>query len=630
MSGWILIVNRSKAFENQADKFKKVFSSQGLGSLQIEKTEIGKGNVFLSWAWTGGRVFPDLTVSLDDTKDQLIVIDGVVTDLGAYGQAETDRLMTAQKVLKLWNSKGKDILPELNGSFSIIIFSRISNETICVTDRIASRALWYSKEKDTLYFANFPSTIAAFRQEISLDGAGLWALLATSRPIADHGLFYEVRSLQARQVGWFNDSGKRTVTDWFQLRYQQEGGVSASEWGARIAAGLRESSQRIKKFSPFPLYLFLSGGLDSRIAAGVFGSAVKTLTLTTQPNMNSRLAERVARRLGIEHETIIRDPYYYLDSFPAAALLGGGNYNITHAHFIKPAKEITAAQGVVTFLLGDLLENFNKHYFKAGITKNLNNIQVEDLPAIFNRLYSYSHIPFNEVESFLIPAVARKCRQNWGDELVALGKKVNAVSGDTSDVLDALFRWYNNNFCPTNLMHECIKPFAEVRNLMYDNFMIDLVLRVPPSDKTRGILHRKILKCLDRGLPLIPDSNFWLPPIVPGGMNKLARKIRPILGNLRRKMISIRSGGNSPVAKTEGSWHMMHELFRKDPKYKDFIQNVLFDRQAIPGDILDSERIRCCWNDFQAGDVSKNFLINMFLTFGLIQRLLPTRGIKFD
>ena len=629
MSGWVLMVNGSERFEKQVSRFKKVFSVKGLPPLQTKKIEIGKGNMLLSWAWGNREYFPDLTVYVNDTKDKLILMEGVVTDLGAYGQADTDQVLTAKKILDLWNSGGKDIPAELNGSFSIVIFDVPNKETVCVTDRIASRALWYSREKYTWYFGNFPAAVAIFREEIHLDGAGLWSLLATSRPIAGRSLFYEVRSLQAGQTGYFDASGEQSIVDWYELRYKPEKNVSTNEWGERITGGLRESAGRISAYSSAP-YLFLSGGLDSRIAAGAFDSAVKTLTLTTRPNMNTRVAERVAQKLGIEHKTIIRDACYYLDTFTTAALISGGNYNISHAHFIKPVINITAEKGKAAFLLGDLLENFNKHYFKSGIIKILNNLQREDFPALFNRLYSYSYGNFDEIEGLLNPWNAKKCRQNWSDELIALSKKVYGVSDDTRDVLDALFRWYNNNFCPTNLMHDCMKPFAEVRNLMVDNHMIDLVLRVPSAIKTRGGLHQKTLKYLDKGLLFIPDSNFWLPPMVPEGLKKIAKRIRPILGKTRRKILSIRKGSNRPVVKTEGSWHMLHELFRKDTRYKHFIQNILFDNEAIPGEIFDSKSIQKHWREFLAGDLSRTFIVHGLLTFGLVHQLIPARGITFD
>jgi hypothetical protein len=630
MSGWLLITNHGGRFEKQVDKFKKVFAIEGFSPLQIKKTGIGKDSVLLSWAWTPQEYFPDMTVFFNDSTGRLIIIEGAVTDLGAYGPADTNQVLTATKISDLWNAGGKDILAEINGSFSIVIFNVLEKETVCITDRIASRSLWYSKEKDTWYFGNFPSAVAIFREEVHLDGAGLWALLATSRPITDHSLFYEIRSLQAGQIGYFDISGKKSVIDWYELRYQPEKHGSANEWGEKIAGGLKASAQRVVKYSS-PPYLFLSGGLDSRIAAAAFGSAVKTLTLTTHPNMNSRIAEKVAGKLGIQHKTIIRDAYYYLDSMTAAVLVSSGNYSITHAHFINAVIEITRKNQVASFLLGDLLENFNVHYFKPGVINNLHrvNVPIEDLPGIFNKLYSYSYKNLNEIEDLLNPGIAGQCRQNWSDELMALAKRVSLVSERQEDVLDALFRWYNNNFCPTNLMNDCMKPFAEIRNLMFDRFMIDLVLRVPAELKTRGILHRKVLKYLDNGLLFILNANFWLPPIVPEVMNKITRKLRPVLGNFRRRIISISKGKTSPIVKTEGSWHMPHEWYRKDPAYKGFIQSILFNNKAIPGEILRNKMIQNYWNEFQAGDTSKTFIIDVLLVLGLIHQRIPARGIKF-
>lgn len=64
----------------------------------------------------------------------------------------------------------------------------------------------------------------------------------------------------------------------------------------------------------------------------------------------------------------------------------------------------------------------------------------------------------------------------------------------------------------------------------------------------------------DKKLALIPDSNFWLPPILPYQMLQLSRKIKPLIGKSRRKIISLYKKG--PVIKTEGSWHMNHVWYR--------------------------------------------------------------------
>ena len=51
-------------------------------------------------------------------------------------------------------------------------------------------------------------------------------------------------------------------------------------------------------------YLFLSGGLDSRIAAAAYGEPLKTVTLYSKPNMETKLAYLTSKILGLEHKSI--------------------------------------------------------------------------------------------------------------------------------------------------------------------------------------------------------------------------------------------------------------------------------------------------------------------------------------
>ena len=52
-------------------------------------------------------------------------------------------------------------------------------------------------------------------------------------------------------------------------------------------------------------HLFLSGGLDSRIAAAAYGEPLKTVTLYSKPNIETKLAYLTSKILGLEVTPII-------------------------------------------------------------------------------------------------------------------------------------------------------------------------------------------------------------------------------------------------------------------------------------------------------------------------------------
>jgi hypothetical protein len=108
----------------------------------------------------------------------------------------------------------------------------------------------------------------------------------------------------------------------------------------------------------------------------------------------------------------------------------------------------------------------------------------------------------------------------------------------------------------------------------------------------------------------------------------MTQKIRPILGKARRTLLSFYKKG--PVVRTEGSWHMNHVWYRKDEQYRDFIFDILFDEQALPLDIFNHNHIRKTWDEFQKGDIRNVYEINVLLSFGLLNKRIPTNGIRFS
>lgn len=622
MGGWILAFGDVNNFSERANHFRKTFTVTGVPPLLVESKSFGDAH-FLLWSWSKPPV-PDVVVAGGTENKEFLILHGAITDFGKFNDADK-ALSVGEKITTLWHQHGEAIVPELNGSFSLALVNLESRTTTLFTDRFASRSVWVSRENKTWYAGNFPAAIAAIRQtQPHIDAAGLWSLFATARHIGTRGVFYEIQNLQAGQKVVLQDEGSCRTTRWFQLRYTPKEGVAPQEWGEHIAQSLQYSAKRLNAVSP-ELHLFLSGGLDSRIAAGALGNGLKTHTLTTHYNMNARIAQKVARHLKVDHQTIVRAPYWYLDTFEAAALIGGGNYNIQHAHFMVPVQQIRMANSKGAFLLGDLMENFNKHYFRIPIEKD-DPFTPEKFPDIFHQLYSYTHPDVRRLKRLFRAEVADQLLVGWREAIIETSEGIRNVSEDPRDCLDTFMRWGNCSTCPTYLMLECIQALAEERNLMFDNKLLELVLSIPADLRGRGLLHRWTLWHLSKGLVLIPNSNFWLPPLFPKSWQNLTKKIRPYLGKARRRIISAYRQG--PIVKTEGSWDMLHERFRKDKKYTQFAENCLFDDEVFPSEIFNHAEIKTCWREFMNSDSPDTFEILMLLSFGLLHKKIPTMGLK--
>jgi len=281
---------------------------------------------------------------------------------------------------------------------------------------------------------------------------------------------------------------------------------------------------------------------------------------------------------------------------------------------------LASARPRAEFLLGDLQENFNKHYFRDRSGRAL-RFRCEDLAE-----FMATRVPstVDEVERwgrYLRPDARRIIQERYQATACDLMRQISETSDNDSDRFDTLLRWVGVASTYTYNMFINIWPFARERNIYYDNEVDALSLRIPSSMRGGGVLHRWTLHHLNRFLNWIPDANDFLPPGAPKALKSLAKRARPVAGRVRRGVRRRRS--SKPVTGTSGSWLLAHELYRKDPGYRSRLASVLEGCDGFADDIFDRERIRESWSEYLDGRIDRHFEIEALFSFGQIQERLP-------
>ena len=623
MGGWITEIGVESDFDGRLARFKKTFDVNGVPSLRVE-THIHTNHArTIMWAWNRSRI-PDVYVKETD-EGVIIVLCGVITDLGHFGPLPNNQESTASLALRLWIEHRDNLIEELNGSFSCLFYDPNKDEATLYTDRFASRSVWFTKENDVWIVGNFPSAITAIRKNNpKIDPVGLWSLFHTGRHVGKHCLYYNTHCLLAGEKAILSSASEAIVSKWRQRRYIPDRSLKPRDWGARIAKALQESSQRYKKVCARP-YIFLSGGLDSRIAAAAFGEPLKSVSLSTAPNAETRLASIVSKVVGIEHETIIRSPYWYLNTLDAAALISTGNFLTCHTHFIVPASDIASQNPDAEFFLGDLLENFNKHYFSLPDGNSL-TYNPQNMMGILHSCVPYSIRDTHRLGVHFRKEIRKNIEKIYRDALEDYAKSLVDVSEDDADRLDTFLRWADVSVTPTFNMITCLRTLAGERNIFFDNEVNEISLKIPSMVRGAGLLHRWTLHYLNRILTLIPDANTFLPPVFPKSFGILTKKIRPTLGRIRRGIVP--KSKSKPVLKTSGSWLLTHEMYRKDPQYRKRIENLIVDENVFPSEIFDFKQIKNTWNEYLAGNISLHFEVGALLSFGNLHRMVLCNGIE--
>lgn len=623
MGGWISLIGDVSDFDTRLKKFKKVFSVKGVPDLKVEIRKDYENVKSICWAWREGKT-PDVYVKKN--QDILLIISGVITDLGPYCSLPKNQDHTIEKVLELWLEHGEKIIDQINGSFSLLFYNQNTKQALIFSDRFASRSAWFCKENGIWIIGNFPSAIASVMKNTpKLDPAGLWSLFHAGRQIGNRGLFSNIHALLAGQKAVLSSGNQPLITKWWKIKYQPEFGISPCKWGYRLANAINNSANLYKKVSKSP-YLFLSGGLDSRIAAAALKKPLRALTLCTNPNAETRIASMVSRTIGLECQTIFRSPYWYFNTMNASALISSGIYLNHHTHFIIPVQNVSSENPEAEFLLGDLLENLNKHYFSIPADQQL-NFTPDNIGKFLYSCVPYTIKDVNHIGRHFNKKLRKTIEERYTSALRDYAHSLMEVSEDHADRFDAFLRWANVGITPTYNMTTCIWPLAKERNICFDNELNGLSLKIPSYLRGAGVLHKWILYFLCKMLLLIPDANTFLPPVVPKNINHIAVKIRPSLGKLQRSLIKKKP--EEIILKTSGSWLFLHEMYRKDQLYREQIENMINDKSVFPPELFDLDRINKTWEEYLAGNIRMHFEIEALRSFGSLQKMIPCNSIDF-
>lgn len=617
MGGWLISWGNQPS-EDPWTRFRSTFRAPNLPQLNCNRRAVSNGLEVLTWAWNESEI-PDVTV-VDDAQI-LTLVCGVITDMGRFGPVDADPTKAASTVASLWRKHSKQVLDELNGSFSLAIVDQDKGRAELCTDRFASRSIWSGCDGERWVIGNVPSAVAAsFQSTPQHDLVGMWSMLTAGRPVGEHGIHRGIKSLMAGRYAELRPNGHKSVSHWFSRKYEPDTQASTSVLGKRLAEKLRESANRYKRVCGEP-HLFLSGGMDSRLVAAAFGEKLKCLTLCTNSNMESKIASAVSHRLGLDHETCIRSPYWYLDTMEANSLICGGNYLVGHCHFTIPTLRALQTNPNAEFFLGDMMENLGKHYFSAenDLPRELSE---STLPEFLSQ-NSPAMLKFPERAGIYLRHELRdEAEQSYRRALYKVYESFEHTSSHVADRLDCLLRWGGVSATYSFSMLVNFWPIAKERNIYFDTGVDDASLQISAKVRSSQVLHALILKNLSRKLAWIPDANSFLPPGMPLSAKRLASKARPMLGRARRAMR--KSSSSTPNLNTSGSWLLTHELYRKDEKYRTKIAQVMESHQCFPPETFDNEAILRTWSAYLKGDTSRHFEVEGLLSIGMLNRLLAS------
>ncbi len=285
---------------------------------------------YLEWPLAVGLVDlgilnPQPQPATNEDKTILVWLDGEIYDFqrralihqlqaaGHHFESES----SAELLAHLYEERREDCVRDLDGTFAIAIYdSRLAKMVIAV-DRDASRPLYFYTQNNRFLFA---SEIKAILQDQrvprQLDEQGLVEFFTFRHVLGERTLFREVRFLPAGCTATFYHGQVRVRSYWTPTMFEDHPPRLPDDYIDELAAKLGLALER-QMGDGRSIGLFLSGGLDSRVLAGLVPSRLKdrfhTFSRGPLDCWDVKFGTQVAERVGSQHHILELKPDFLLD-----------------------------------------------------------------------------------------------------------------------------------------------------------------------------------------------------------------------------------------------------------------------------------------------------------------------------
>jgi hypothetical protein len=603
--------------------------SQSIGGEVLWETSQNWSMV--EWCGETDSRMTDIVWAANNKRDTDVFVVGYITEPEAIsrksGSSTSEGILRIDGRLFSENMLRQAALHELNGSYAILRIASNSGDVTLCSDRWASRTMWRAYVDRTWCLASHPALLWHIAAErLPVEPSSLGGLLLRARPVGDHALLASGKRNLPGTVHTLLSDGHERTSRWYQPAYTPLYQVSEAEWGERVADALKGSATRLRGVMEKPL-LFLSGGLDSRLALATLNHVFQptAVTLLDAENLEMRIAREVAEALRVPHRKVERDKEWYLRGMTRSALLQGGNYHPVHSHFFEGLKQIADSIPYDAAMLGDFLEAFQKL-----LGNNIDSLGPSPGPeGLFNHILSldgqYAVRSCEEGLRFLIPEIRGRVLDEWRDSLLPAIKESLEVSQELPVSVDYLLRWRAAYEVATYGMIEDLRAYGPERSLSMDTRLHDLMLTIPGEQRKSGMISKRAMVRLAPQLSGIRNANTALPMAAPAWSHKMAKVIRPRLGRMRRRINHLFGITNAALS---SSWTDCHLLAATDESWAQFIESRLFDNNALPDTIFDQGMVKGVWKEFRAGNFELGFSIDSLLTFAIIHKQYGSGGLS--
>jgi asparagine synthase (glutamine-hydrolysing) len=547
-----------------------------------------------------------------------LILDGELYS-NDYNIKTNDKNFLKKIVINLNESKN-NIIGELNGSFNLLIYSHNSKEVRVINDRFATRPFYYFLDDNKFIFSNRMSEIAIYNNsKISLNHKAIIEFFKLQMVFGTKTFIENIYSLEKATLNEISN-GKMSNFRYWSFKQDIDERFSEKRYVSKLS-NLMKHIMSFKTEDKKKYGIFLSGGLDSRaiMAADIENKISQVYTLGDSFNIECEISKSIAEHKGAKFNYIERDSNHYFNIIKDSIEIGDGMHNYLNGHFIGYLDRIN--QDVDIIFNGSLIEQFwqgskflkKNLYFRQykislpfiennkenSIDKVLENFprKVPDIDQIFNKELDLD--------------VNLLIKETFKEMLV---KNFNTEDVDPQEAIDYLACDSYGRYS-SHLNQLCINNEINYRTI-YDNRLIDLLLKVPIKYRSTGDLLRKAINRLDPGIGGIPLSSSRLSLKRNYNMQWLATNYHRAYNKLFK----------SKNYKSENySWPNYSRLIIENEKIQQNILAIIEDEVILSDKIFDREVLLEKFNQHIHGIKDHERILTQILTFGEWHKMIKTR-----
>lgn len=510
----------------------------------------------------------------------------------------------------LYEVFGMDFVTALNGNFALVIHDKTENTVSFVTDRFATRPIYYAHPNDDTFVVSSHAQSIPLHPAVepAFDPAYLYEYLALRTVPGVKTPIEGVEELPPASVVTIDlvDLTRETTCYWTPTHEPIDRSFSyfVDRFAETIQQVLSEWTRDDLSYG-----LLLSGGSDSRLGLAAIDQPVTAFHNADWVSREAKIARKAACATGDTFELLERDPTYDARLLERAPQLSNFSGWFDQAYFLGFEDEIAEkTDAIISGLYADMLFGGGPLMSRMLSLGNVGNVTIpttEPIDSVSDYVATKTSevtepLPYFSADQSLSEILTENIHRD-GDGIVSHGVRYESLQD-----LVMYGDYYPMSADTDAIFSNSLAQMRPYRTPFLDNRLVDLHRHIPTKYFLRRNLINAAIERIEPTLAEIPHAHTGIPLKYPFVIDYLGKNLHGFWWK------HIRDDGGPEPYLDHTPWPNREELIRA----RSFTDETLSDRSALLQDlpILDNDGAWECYHEHLDGTDNTPVLYTL-LTF---------------